>query len=183
MAQSAEKSLEQIVALMGQLVAGSLTQAQVEMLLAANGGWRLLRGRKAFAATAGNGAQGTVALFDVTGDIQIQAPLLIKCSESLAGALATIEIGVTGGAIDEFVFGPLTATDIDSGMWWDYAASGFTAANGDDVTTVGAAGLSANIFATVATADISDGQLDFFIWWRPLSSNGNLALATGMAPL
>ena len=141
--------------------------------------WRLLRGRKAFAATAGNGAQGAVAIADVSGQIELWARPLIYCSESLVGPLAVIDEGVTGNTNAWNT--DVVATDIVSGRW-AFTDSGIVVGTGP-LDNISLLGVSANILLTVKTADISDGQLDFFIWWRPLSSNGNLVLATGMTAI
>lgn len=124
-----------------------------------------------FTGAAGLGAQGTVSLFTVTGDIMCK--LIAKCSVDLAGATATIEAGVTGNTA--FLHGQETATNIDNG---DVVTS-------DAGTKVGG-GLALNeyfvsggldIFATVATADITAGALSYLLLWRPVSDDGAVVAA------
>lgn len=141
--------------------------------------WRLLRGRLAFTGAAGFGAQGIHTIATVTGQIEIRAPFFIYCSEDLAGALATIDLGFTGQ--ETWFMTAELATSIDSGMWWD-SGGGFTAGSSSGGTT-NSFPLSANIILDVDTADITNGQLDFFIRWRPLSADGNLTLGANMVAI
>lgn len=150
------------------------------------GDWRLLRGRKAFAATAGNGNTGFVAVFSPTGVIEVQTPI-VYCSESLVSAGGgTLIFGTETTTTGIFEVTPFTATGLVAGDLWDMfsgtaAPGGALTLNAEGYTTFAITG--EDIGFTVGTAAISDGQLDIFIWWRPLSSNGNLALATGMTAI
>lgn len=142
--------------------------------------WQLLRGRIAFDGTSGKGAQGTVTIADPTGVVEIKTPI-VHCSESLAGATATLALGF---ASNSSFFASATATDIDAGQINDPSggyqadAAAFGGNNGpESYAMVG------NLILTVGTADITDGQLDFFIFWRPLSSDGALALGANMVAI
>lgn len=122
-----------------------------------------------FDGTSGNGATGSVNVFTVTGRVWIQA-LFIWCSENLAGATATIALGVTGNTA-EFL-AATTATDIDSGDFWDGTTPNLGAGNAivDKVTGL-------DVIGTIATANITDGTLQFDCYWMPISSGAQLSPA------
>lgn len=128
----------------------------------------------AFDGSAGNGATGTVALFTITGDVLLA--MVATCSENLAGATATLEVGISGDTAS--ILAQQTATDIDSGdVWQD---SGLTASIVDfgtapSIGVIMAAG--PDIIATIATANITDGTIDFYALYTPLSSTGAVVAA------
>ena len=138
-------------------------------------GWTLARGSITFDGTAGKGAQGTVTLFDVTGAVEVGS-LLGECATSHDGATATIAFGVTGNTT--MFCDPFTATNIDAGMVLSGGGNGFV--SGGVASSPTAAIINADIIATVATADVTAGVLELFVWWRPLSADGNVALGSAM---
>lgn len=150
--------------------------------------WRLLRGRKAFAATAGNGNVGAVAIADVTGLIEVMQPT-VYCSEAMVSAGGgTITLG-TSGATTAFAGTAIAAAGLTLASMWDFFGNAATTSgviyqgyqtNGSTGATFA---VTANIIVTVAVAAVSDGQLDFHFLWRPLSADGNLVLATGMTAI
>lgn len=130
----------------------------------------LARKTVSFDGTAGNGAVGTVNLFTVTGDVL--AIVFATCSENLAGATATIEAGISGNTAG--LIAQTTATNINVNESWTDATP----------TTIEALATSpriiaqgADIIATIGTANVTDGTLNFYCLWRPLSTNGNLIAA------
>jgi hypothetical protein len=136
--------------------------------------WRLARGSITFDGTAGKGAQGTVTLFDVTGDVEVRSPVGLKCATDLTGALATIEVGISSDT--DYYAEPATATDWDAGEWWD-SINAEIGALGQNLLV---AQFATDIIATIATADITGGSLQCYVWWRPLSADGNVALGANM---
>src|ERR1043165_8130978 len=68
----------------------------------------------AFTGAAGLGAQGATVRFTVTGDVI--ATVFAVCSEDLAGASATIEVGISGNTAA--LLPQTTATQIDTGEVW-----------------------------------------------------------------
>ena len=125
----------------------------------------------AFTGAAGLGAQGTVSLFTVTGDVLVRVFGVV--TESLAGATATIEVGVAGNtaAIIAQVLGTNLAAN-------DVLVSGSSPVSVASIATAPLiVGGGADIIATVATADITDGTITFYCTWRPLSSTGNVVAA------
>ena len=134
----------------------------------------------AFDGTAGLGLETSdVTVFTITGRVLVHA-ITAFCTEDLAGATATLALGVTGDT-DAFI-ASTTATDIDANDWW--AAAAPPAANGvtlaDSVTggiTTGQRlkAVSGNIFITISTADITDGTLVFDVIYTPLTDGARLS--------
>ena len=140
--------------------------------LAISGGLPFLqRKTREFTGATGLGAQGAATLFTVTGDVLVR--IFASCTEDLAGATATIEVGITGNTAA--LIAQTTATNIDVGKsWMDTSpatieavdlASGFVIVDGAD------------IIETIATANITDGTLKYYCFWRPLSTNGMVVAA------
>ena len=88
----------------------------------------------------------------------------------LAGATATVEVGVTGNTAA--IIAQTTATDIDNGDVWR-----------DATPAVGAEALNDPIFIadgkdvilTVATANVTAGVVRFYCVWYPISADGAVA--------
>lgn len=123
-----------------------------------------------FTGAAGAGAVGSVALFTVTGEVLVEK-LVPICTTDLAGATATIALGVTGSTA--LFIAATVATDIDTGEFWVD-----TAPDPNGVAVPAAlkdVAITDNIIATVAVANITGGVLRFDVLWRPLSSDGNVA--------
>lgn len=123
----------------------------------------------AFTGAAGLGAQGAITLFTVTGDILLS--IFAVCSEDLAGASATIATGISGNTAA--LIAQATATDLDNGeIWIDATPATIEALPDPRIITGGA-----DVIATIATANITDGTLKWYALWSPLSSDGNLVAA------
>lgn len=124
---------------------------------------------RAYTGAAGLGAQGASTLFTVTGDVIVN--VFAVCTENLAGATATIEIGISGNTAA--LIAQTTATEIDLGeVWVDNAPATVEALPGAKILTNGT-----DIIETIATADITDGTVIFYCAWRPLSQDSNLVAA------
>ncbi len=120
------------------------------------------------------GTSDPLTLFTVTGNVLVR--IFGVCTTDLAGTNATLEVGVTGNTAG--LIAQETATDID--------------ANGIYLSATQVAGVVAlatipgpfvivnglDIIETVATADITSGQIYYVCLWRPLSRNGNLTAVT-----
>ncbi len=147
---------------------GNASESDADTILATTD--RIERKTIAFTGAAGLGDVGTVPLFIITGLV-----LLIftgRCTENLAGPLATVEIGIAGST--NFVLSTTTATDIDNGaIITASAAISPPIYSGVDYLTVN----DADIIATVGTAPITDGTLEIVALWKPLSSDGNVTAA------
>src|SRR5574343_406878 len=134
------------------------------------GGWQLARKTYSFAVQGG--AQGALTLFTVTGTVFAQ--VFGVCQTDLAGAGATVEVGISGNTAA--LIAQTTGTDVDQYMTWqdatpeanpgavDLTARSFVLTNGADV------------IYTIGTADLTAGVIDFYCLWAPLCSDG---LVTG----
>lgn len=122
-----------------------------------------------FDGNAGTGAIGNVPIFTVTGQVllHIMAPL---ATVTLAGATATLALGVTGNTA--LLIGATTATTITSGLLWTSTtpATGGAAAPAALTNVI----VAANVVGTVATAAITAGAIRFDGLWLPLSADGNI---------
>jgi len=124
-----------------------------------------------FSDTTGSGAIGTIDLFTVTG--LLYAKVVGICGDDLVGA-ATLEVGVIGSTA-LCLAQIANATTLDVGeIYADATAAKFKIVSDlippeNLVTTA--------IFATVGSAAITAGQVDFYCIWRPISSDANLVAA------
>lgn len=142
-------------------------------------GWFSFMAEKevAFDGSTGNGEVGEIDLFDVTGDILYL--MVAKCSESLAGATATLQFGLDGDT--DALMSALLATNIDAGDFWLKEAGAFHSSV--EMPSQGSqyqdmlVSAGVDIKAEVATADITDGTIKFYLWWYPLSSNADVESA------
>lgn len=126
----------------------------------------------AFDGSAGNGAVGTVDLFTVTGEVFVKTYAV--CTEDLAGATATCEVGISGST--DSIIAQTTATDIDIGEVW-HDATPDSGIESSSVATLNIVGNGADIILTVGTANVTDGTIDFYAVWQALSPDGNLIAA------
>ena len=110
-------------------------------------------------------------LATVTGRVMI-THLNVYCSTLLTGATATLELGCAGNSTTTAALIPLTtATLIDAGEFWRDASPELHVSSPSAIDHY----VDANIILTTATADVTAGVLEFLIFWRPASANGNLA--------
>ncbi len=130
---------------------------------------------KEYTFAGDGGAQGAIPLFTVTGDVEVE--IFGVCKDSLtSGGAATIEVGVSGNTAA--LIPQATATDlINNEIWHDatptttlesintLTSRRFVISNGQD------------IIKTIATADLTAGDVTFYCRWRPLSSDGNVVAA------
>ena len=125
-----------------------------------------------FDAGSGTGAQGNVPIFTVTSQVLVVA-IVPFCTTLLAGATATLELGVTG--ILELFVATTTGTDIDADEFWvdtgpDANGVLIPAIMKDTVITD-------NIVGTVEVADITSGVIRYSVYWLPLSATSNVVAA------
>lgn len=122
-----------------------------------------------FDGSAGNGAIGTIPLFNVTGDVV--ADIFATCTNPLTGASATLQLGISGNA--GIFIATTTATAIVGGDTWQ--DNGPSTGETVGVTRVLAGGVTPLL--TIATAGVMAGSLRFYCLWRPLSADGNVVAA------
>ena len=120
-----------------------------------------------FDGGAGSGAVGTVAIATVSGRVMILRGS-VYCTTLLAGASATIELGVAGNTAA--LIAQTTATDVDATEFWQDATPEVGVSPGIVDKNV-----SLDIILTVATADVDSGVLEFAFEWIPMSETGRLS--------
>ena len=133
--------------------------------------YRIARTSVTFTGAATLGAIGNVPLFTVTGAVLVKF-IAGYVGTTLAGATATLALGVTGST--SLFIGATTATNMTStnNIWTSTSptAAGLALATAGKEILV-----TANIVGTVATAAVTGGVLTIFVAWLPLSSDGNVA--------
>ena len=132
-----------------------------------------------FDGTAGKGAIGNAIWFTVTGSVLIEIIVGFVPAAGLAGATATITLGVEGRT-NQFI-AATTATLLAAGSIWVDATpdtSAIAIPTALQYTAIIAASAGANDIASqVAVAAVTGGVLRIDIYWRPLSSDGNVVPA------
>lgn len=118
-----------------------------------------------------SGTGNPATLFTVTGPVLIE--VIGYCTTDLAGASATLEVGVAGNTAG--ITAQTTATDIDAGEIWHDASPD---ANFEASTILAQRILNdADIIQTVGTADITSGAITYIAYWYPLSPTANVVPA------
>lgn len=119
-----------------------------------------------FTGAAGLGAVGTIPVATMAGAIVAQF-VGAFCSVDLAGATATLELGVTGDTAE--LIAQTTATTVDANMVWESSTPD------EGVTAVVNKAISGNVILTVGTAAITAGSIEICIIYYPLTSTGFLS--------
>lgn len=135
--------------------------------------------KKAGAVFAGGTANGhgdfdgtgnPYSLFVVTGVVEMR--IFGVCSVDLAGATATLEVGVASNTAA--LIAQTTATNIDQNDIWLSNSPGLKAqAFGGESFIVA----DATIIETAGTANITAGQIDYYCIWRPISDGATVVAA------
>ena len=118
--------------------------------------------------TGGTGNPAT--LFTVTGDVLVY--IIAICKDSLIGA-ATLEAGLTGNTA-VLLAQIANTTTFDVNMAWLDSTPALGEGEAPKFHPVGG-GL--DIIQTVGTANITAGEIDYYCFWRPLSSDGSVVAA------
>lgn len=124
------------------------------------------------------GALDGGALFTVTG--VVKCIVVGKCTTNLAGG-ATLEVGITGATA---IFMPQTTdTDIDAGDIWlnnatpvTYYIVGESEAAADNLPIYMLNGNDIILTVTGGT-NTTSGVVEFYCYWTPISSDGNVVAA------
>lgn len=127
--------------------------------------------KKAVTYTAtGEGSVAAHTMYTVTGDVIVS--VFGVCNTNLdSGGVATIELGIAGNTAA--LIAQTTATDIDDGeVWIDNAPATVEALPSNYILNDGT-----DIIATVGTATITAGQIDFYCFWRPLEAGATVVAA------
>lgn len=93
------------------------------------------------------------------------------CSEDLAGASATVEVGISGNTAA--IIAQSVGTTIDTGeIWYGTNPPTVGVMPGDKILTG-----STNIIQTIATANVTDGTLTYYCLWVPLTVGASVVAA------
>lgn len=157
---------------MGQTLNGKYQPNDVDSYAWNVGQWRTSVGNYNF--TDDTGAQAAYTIFTVTGDVCVQVFGLCQVLLDSAGA-PTIELGIAGNTAA--IVAQTAGKDLDAYETWQDAtpeanpgavsldSRGFVCANG------------ANVIMTIATADLTAGDIDFVCRWWPISVDGAVVAA------
>ena len=118
-------------------------------------------------ATGTNGTAGAKTISSITGRVLL-LEYGVYCKTGLAGASATIELGITGETAG--LIAQATGTDLIAGEFWDDATPTSKILGALTNKAIGS-----DILLTIATAALTAGELEFFFRWIPFSTDGNLA--------
>lgn len=123
------------------------------------------------AAALTGGMTPTTTLFTVRGVVAVK--LFARCTESLAGATATVAAGTSSATTT--LLPTTTGTDLDANEIWHDATPDAAV----ELASILAEEylLAQDIIQTVATAAVTDGTLVYYCVWRPISVDGALVAA------
>lgn len=116
------------------------------------------------------GSNDPFTLFTVTGEVLIR--IFGVCTTTLTGATATLEVGLTGNTAA--LIAQTTATDIDANDIWLDATPSVRTDTLANLTGAHIIVASSDIIETVATSDVTAGQIRYVCMWRPLSHDGDV---------
>lgn len=119
------------------------------------------------------GTNDPYTLFTVTGDVLVR--IFGVCTTLLAGATATLEVGVAGNTAA--LIAQTTATDIDADEIWNDTSPAVGVDTLANITGPHVIVNGLDIIETVGTADITAGNIYYICLWRPLSPDGNVVSA------
>lgn len=116
-----------------------------------------------------DGTGDPATLFTVTGLVQVAVYAVV--ATVLAGATATIEVGVTGDTAS--LIPQSTATDLAAGELWHDA----TPTTKIEAVTKTFKDTTLSVIQTVGTANITSGVLHYYCLWKPISNDANVVAA------
>lgn len=117
-----------------------------------------------------DGTGNPVNLFTVTGSCLVR--VLARCTTSLEGASATLRVGTA--LSDAGLIASTTATDIDANEIWHDATPDASVELSSVLTQKI---VSQDIIATVGTANITAGVIEFTCMWLPLTPDSKVTAA------
>ena len=132
------------------------------------GDWQALTANYSFAVEGG--AAGALTMFTVTGVVEVV--VYGVCTTGLtSGGAATVELGVAGNTA--VLIALTTATDLIANEIWQDATPTTTVEQiSVDTTRKFVVTNGQDIILTIATAALTAGIVDFYLWWRPVSTDG-----------
>ena len=136
--------------------------------------WNVTKGNWNF--TDDTGATGTFTVFTVTGDIACFAAASIDVELTSTSDNGTIELGVAGNTACLLVQDVMDSTAFQIGDSWTLIEA--SDSNGlqiaDEPIIIGN---SVDIIQTIGTNAALTGDVDYYLFWRPLSADGNVVPA------
>jgi len=125
------------------------------------------------ATTTGKLATGTFKIADVTGVVAVQ--VFGICGTNLVSAGGgTLEVGTALSTAA--LIAQTTGTDLDANEIWHDASPDSSI----ELTSVLTHKIvTQDINYKIGTADISAGEITFYILWSPISDDGNVVIAWG----
>ena len=121
--------------------------------------------------TGTTGATGAHTLFTVTGNVL--ATVFGVCDTNLTGA-ATIEVGVASNTA-QLLAQIANATTLDDG---DVYVDADTEVGAGLIPAMQVLNDGTDIIMTIGSTAVTAGVVDWYCWWRPLSSNGLIEVTT-----
>lgn len=135
-------------------------------------GQRIARGNWNF--TSDGGAAGSFTIFTITGDVLLE--VFGVCNTALtSGGAATIELGVSGNTA--VLIAQATATALIANEIWHDSTPTTTVEQIANTTRQFIVTNGQDALFKITTADLTDGDVDFYALWRPLSTDGNVVAA------
>lgn len=119
--------------------------------------------------TDDTGAQAAYTIFTVTGDVRLSVYGVCKVACTGAG---TIELGVAGGTAE--IIAQATAADLILNELWHDATPTTTRELIDPTGREWIISGGQDVIFTVAGADLTAGDVDFYALWYPLSADANV---------
>lgn len=119
-----------------------------------------------------DGTGNPATLFTVSGTVIVR--LIAICDVDLAGASATLEVGITGSTAALIAL--TTATNIDAGEIW-HDATPDAKIELDSVSTAKILADGQDIIQTAKTANITGGKITYYCLWRPISDGASVVAA------
>jgi len=121
-----------------------------------------------------DGELNPYTLFTVTG--LVKARVYAVCTTNLAGASATVEVGIAGATAA--LIAQTTATNIDAGhIWINGTPAAYKVQPGATPADEIPKQLLLNgqdIILTAATANVTGGVVDFYCAWEPINETGSV---------
>lgn len=116
--------------------------------------------------SSGNGTTGAINLFTVTGNMVVR--LVAYCTEDLVSAGGgTIEVGVASNTAG--IIAQTTATNLDNNEIWYNATPVAGVTNITNIAQFVVVN-GADIILTIGTATITDGTIQFALYFQPLDA-------------
>ena len=149
---------------------------------------KLIRASKTFTGAANLGAVGVNELFTTTGEVVLEG-FWVSCTTTLSDTVdgAIFTIGTPTGTL---LIADYSAVDLDSIVAGVYLGASGPTGYGNNIvddgggqTSSGGTAINTNIIMDVSTQAITGGVLEFYVLWRPLSSDGALSLGAGMVAI